>query len=56
LTQESSFRLTGSVVADERQMGGVEVRVKSLEILSISHEYPISPKEHGIDFLMDHRH
>jgi asparaginyl-tRNA synthetase len=56
LTQESSFRLTGDVVADERQLGGVEVRVHSLSILSISHEYPITPKEHGIDFLMDHRH
>jgi len=56
LTQESSFEVTGTVKKDERQVGGHELDVKDLKIISIANDYPITPKEHGIEFLMDHRH
>ena len=56
LTQESSLILQGTVAADERQVGGVEVRVDRLATLQRAEEYPITPKEHGIEFLMNHRH
>lgn len=56
ISQESSLRITGQVVADERQVGGYELHVSSLEIVSLSQDFPITPKEHGVDFLMDHRH
>ncbi|HOA15604.1 MAG TPA: asparagine--tRNA ligase [Bacillota bacterium] len=56
LTQESSLKLTGTVRADSRAKGGYEVTVKSLEVFQIAQDYPITPKEHGVDFLMDNRH
>lgn len=56
LTQESSFEITGTVKKDERQVGGHEVDVIDLKVISIAEEYPITPKEHGIEFLIDHRH
>jgi len=56
ISQESSLRIGGSVIADERQIGGFELQVDSLEIIHLSQDYPITPKEHGVDFLMDHRH
>ncbi|GMA55665.1 asparaginyl-tRNA synthetase [Alicyclobacillus sacchari] len=56
LTQESSCRVTGSVRADERAPGGYEVDVQDIEIVQMAQEYPITHKEHGVDFLMDHRH
>jgi asparaginyl-tRNA synthetase len=60
LTQESSLIVTGIVRADERAPGtpgGYELGVTDLLVLQIvSEEYPITPKEHGIDFLMQHRH
>ena len=56
LTQESSLRVTGEVRADERAPGGVELAVSGLEVTGASGEYPITPKEHGVDFLQDHRH
>jgi len=56
LEQESSIRVTGLVVKDDRSPTGVEVQGKSIEQVSMSAEYPITPKEHGTDFLMDHRH
>ena len=56
LTQESAFRVIGDVRADERQAGGVEVQASSVEVLALAEAYPITPKEHGIDFLMDRRH
>ena len=55
-TQESSLIAVGKVVADERQTGGFELVVSSLQLVGESVEYPITPKEHGIDFLMSHRH
>jgi len=57
LPQESALALTGNVVKDERQIGGYEVQVTSLKVISEAEEnFPISPKEHGVDFLMDNRH
>ncbi len=53
---ESSLELTGLVKADERQIGGFELEVHSGKKISDSVEYPISKKEHGVEFLMDHRH
>ena len=59
LTHESSFTVTGTVRADERAPGGHEMDVTAIEALQIvpaEEEFPITPKEHGIEFLMDHRH
>ncbi|MBI3536521.1 MAG: asparagine--tRNA ligase [Chloroflexi bacterium] len=56
LTQESSVILTGTPRADARAPGGFELSVKAIEILQIAQDYPISPKEHGVEFLMEHRH
>ena len=56
LKQESSIRLHGLVVADERSIGGIELQVQRVEILQLVTEYPITPKEHGIEFLMNRRH
>jgi asparaginyl-tRNA synthetase len=56
LTQESAVIARGTVKADPRQVGGVELGLTSLEVVSLAPEYPITPKEHGVDFLMDHRH
>jgi len=56
LTQESSIIITGVVNADDRAPGGFELWLKNIEIVHIAEEYPIALKEHGTDFLMDHRH
>ncbi|HLN01481.1 MAG TPA: asparagine--tRNA ligase [Bryobacteraceae bacterium] len=59
LTQESSVIFTGKIRADERAPGGYEMDVENVEVLQRVPEadpYPITPKEHGVDFLMDHRH
>jgi asparaginyl-tRNA synthetase len=56
LTQESSFAMTGTVRKEDRAPGGFELDVKDVQIISIATEYPITPKEHGTDFLMDRRH
>ena len=56
LTQESSVKINGKIVKDEKQIGGYELHVTDLELIGISVDYPISNKEHGIEFLMDHRH
>ncbi|OOV15596.1 asparagine--tRNA ligase [Deinococcus sp. LM3] len=57
LTQEQAVTVTGEVRADDRAPGGVELSVRDLSPISENHgEYPITPKEHGIEFLMDHRH
>ena len=56
LTQESAFAVTGTVRADPRAPGGYELTAKNLEIISLALDYPITPKEHGDAFLMDHRH
>ncbi|MEA3377731.1 MAG: asparagine--tRNA ligase [Chloroflexota bacterium] len=59
LMYESSVVVTGSVRQDERapgMPGGYELGVDELEVLQIAEEYPIQPKEHGVDFLMENRH
>jgi asparaginyl-tRNA synthetase len=56
LTQESSLYVTGVVREDRRAPSGYELTVKDIEIIQIARDYPITPKEHGVDFLMDHRH
>ena len=57
LTQEASVAVTGEVRLDDRAPGGVEMGAKELVLLGASPlDYPIQPKEHGIDFLMDNRH
>ncbi|NLM04763.1 MAG: asparagine--tRNA ligase [Clostridiales bacterium] len=57
LTQESSIEVIGLVQKDDRAPSGYELLVKDLEIVHVAEEgYPISLKEHGTDFLMDHRH
>src|SRR5438093_2454567 len=56
VTQESTVRVTGSVRAEERAPGGVELGVESFETLQLAQDYPITPKEHGTAFLMDIRH
>ena len=59
LTQESSVIITGAVRADERAPGipgGFEIGIQRLELVQEAQEYPIRPKEHGTEFLMNHRH
>jgi asparaginyl-tRNA synthetase len=56
LGQESSLSVRGTVRADERAPGGFEVDVADAEVLQRAENYPITPKEHGTEFLMDHRH
>jgi len=56
LTQETSLLASGTVQADARSPGGVELLVSSLEIVGTSVDFPISPKEHGTTFLFEHRH
>ncbi len=54
--QESAVEVTGKVKAEPRAPGGYELDATGLTVLSESHDYPITPKEHGIEFLMDNRH
>lgn len=56
LTQETSVLITGEIREDTRSQFGFEIGVQGIEIIGESHDYPITPKEHGTDFLMDHRH
>ncbi len=56
LTLESSFSITGNVVKDEKQIGGFEIQATDINVISYAEEFPIAKKEHGVDFLMDHRH
>jgi asparaginyl-tRNA synthetase len=56
LGQESSLAITGMVRADERSVGGYELAVTGAKIIAPAMDYPITPKSHGIDFLLRHRH
>ncbi len=56
LTQESSLKVTGTVKEEPRAPGGFELEVKDVSIIHIAVDYPITPKEHGVEFLMDRRH
>lgn len=54
--QESSLELTGKVKQDQRAPGGHEVEITGLRVLHATHEFPITPKEHGPAFLLENRH
>jgi asparaginyl-tRNA synthetase len=54
--QESSIEVIGKVKSEPRAPGGFELDATGLKVISEAHDYPITPKEHGIEFLMDHRH
>jgi asparaginyl-tRNA synthetase (EC 6.1.1.22) len=54
--QETSLYIIGEVTEDTRSSFGYELQVKEIEVIAESHDYPITPKEHGVEFLMDHRH
>jgi len=56
LGQESALTIRGAVRADSRAPGGYEIDLLDAEVLDEVHDYPITPKEHGTEFLMDHRH
>jgi asparaginyl-tRNA synthetase len=56
LTQESSLMVTGKVREDKRAPGGYELYLSNIEVVQLAVDYPISPKEHGVEFLMDRRH
>ena len=56
LKQESSLEITGKVVKDDRSVGGYELHVSDMKIIQIAENYPITPKEHGVEFLMENRH
>ncbi len=56
VTQESSVEIVGSVREDKRAPGGYELTVKDMRLIHLAEPYPITPKEHGIEFLMEHRH
>jgi asparaginyl-tRNA synthetase len=56
LSQETSLSITGVVRADARAKGGYEIDVQSLDVHGAAHDFPITPKEHGVDYLMDRRH
>jgi asparaginyl-tRNA synthetase len=56
LRQETSLKITGKVVEDERSIGGHELQVSDLNIYQVAEDYPITPKEHGVEFLMENRH
>ena len=56
LHQEASFYITGTVHEDQRSKFGYEIQITDLKVVSNNEDYPIGNKEHGVDFLLDHRH
>ncbi len=56
LKQESSFYVIGEIHEDKRSHFGYEIAITDLKVVGDSNDYPITPKEHGVDFLLDHRH
>ena len=56
LRQETSMYITGEIHEDSRSHFGYEIEVHNIEVVGTSEDYPITPKEHGIEFLLDHRH
>ena len=56
LAQESAIEVDGTVRADARAKGGYEIDVTALRVVSEAKDFPITPKEHGVDYLMDRRH
>ena len=56
MTQETSMYIIGEVKADERSTFGCELNVTGIEVIHAAKDFPITPKEHGTEFLMDNRH
>src|SRR6185369_6467488 len=56
LSQETSVIVTGTARADKRAPSGYEIDVKDLQLVGESHDYPITPKVHGVDYLLDRPH
>jgi asparaginyl-tRNA synthetase len=56
LSQETSLMVTGTARGDKRAPSGYEIDVNRVEVVGASHDYPITPKEHGVDYLLDRRH
>ena len=56
VSQEASFEITGLVKEEPRAVGGYELDATDLKLIGDSKDYPITPKEHGVEFLIDHRH
>lgn len=56
LNQETAIWVTGEISEDVRSKFGYEIQVEAIEVVGESDDYPITPKDHGTDFLMDHRH
>ena len=56
LAQETAMSVTGTVRADARAPGGYEIDVTGLQVHHEAHDFPITPKEHGVDYLLDRRH
>ncbi|WP_234570984.1 asparagine--tRNA ligase [Rhodohalobacter sp. 614A] len=56
LKQESSLEITGKVIKDDRSIGGYELHATDVKVIQIAENYPITPKEHGVEFLMENRH
>ncbi|MFA1820740.1 asparagine--tRNA ligase [Virgibacillus oceani] len=56
MNQETSMYITGKIVEDTRSPFGYEMQVSDIEVIHEAVDYPITPKEHGTEFLMDHRH
>lgn len=56
LHQETSMTITGTIHEDSRSHFGYEIQVSDINVVGTSEDYPITPKEHGIEFLLDHRH
>ena len=56
LNQETAIWVTGEISEDARSKFGYEIQVEAIEVVGESDDYPITPKDHGTDFLMDHRH
>lgn len=56
LTQESAVEIIGNVIEDPKQIGGIELHITNIKIVHLPDNYPISNKNHGVQFLMDNRH
>ena len=56
LKQESSLSITGKVIRDDRSVGGYELHATDLTVYQVAENYPITPKDHGVEFLMEKRH
>ena len=56
LPQETSLKVTGLIKENERELSGIELEIEDFEVISEAIDYPITPKEHGVEFLADNRH